>query len=291
MYVHVVVAFLLSIYQVNCTMFNVKKHDNFTLSPSQIPTERMSCALRCHQASCAAFAVEGDNRMCNFMQTNSYPSGNLYVNVIKMCHFLPAGSPSGVYTITPSDLVTTEVFCDMDTLGRGWTVIQHRFDGSQDFYQMWKDYKRGFGSPYGEYWIGNENLYLLTSSDSYELRIEMGDISGISKYASYSTFSVASEIENYKLTVSGFTGDVRCDALQVHNLDQFSTADKDNDVTVANCAADLNGGWWYNNCVVVNLNGRYDPTAIDDPTAMCWFDFKSSKYNALNYSKMMIRSV
>ncbi|XP_069114672.1 ryncolin-1-like [Argopecten irradians] len=287
--------FAVAISQVSCTFYNVKTNKSFTLSPSEIPTvaERMTCALRCHQASCAAFIVDGNDLMCKFAQSTSNPYGDLYISEdVKMCHLLPTGTTSGVYTITPSDLVTTEVYCDMDTVGGGWTVIQHRFDGSQDFYQNWEAYKHGFGSPYGEYWIGNENLFLLTSSDSYELRIEMEDDSGLSKYAAYSTFSIASEIKKFKLTVSGYTGDVLSDSMNVHNLDHFSTADSDNDDTVgSNCALVHKGGWWYNNCHLVNVNGRYDPTAINDPTAMCWFNFKSSQYNALKYSKMMIRPV
>ena len=34
-------------------------------------------------------------------------------------------------------------------------VIQRRLNGSVDFNRIWKDYKMGFGSPYGEYWLGN----------------------------------------------------------------------------------------------------------------------------------------
>lgn len=33
----------------------------------------------------------------------------------------------------------------------GWTVIQKRHDGSQNFNQLWETYKRGFGSLNGEY--------------------------------------------------------------------------------------------------------------------------------------------
>ncbi|XP_069114673.1 ficolin-1-like [Argopecten irradians] len=177
----------------------------------------------------------------------------------------------------------------MDTVGGGWTVIQHRFDGSQDFYQNWEAYKHGFGSPYGEYWIGNENLYLLTSSGSYELRIEMEDISRSTKYASYTIFSVASESENYNLTISGYTGDVMHNSMVEHRFMPFSTADNDNDGSSGNCAVNNHGGWWYASCHRVNLNGRYDPSASNDASAMCWQRFKSSEFNALGYSKMMIR--
>lgn len=34
-----------------------------------------------------------------------------------------------------------QVFCNMDLSGGGWTVIQHREDGSVDFQRGWKEYK------------------------------------------------------------------------------------------------------------------------------------------------------
>lgn len=34
-----------------------------------------------------------------------------------------------------------KVFCDMKTGGGGWTVLQHRRNGSVDFHRGWRDYK------------------------------------------------------------------------------------------------------------------------------------------------------
>ena len=35
-------------------------------------------------------------------------------------------------------------------------VFQRRFNGAEDFYRDWKDYKEGFGNENSEYWLGKE---------------------------------------------------------------------------------------------------------------------------------------
>ena len=46
----------------------------------------------------------------------------------------------------------------MDTKGGGWTVFLHRQRQTPqlDFAQTWTSYKDGFGTPTGEYWLGED---------------------------------------------------------------------------------------------------------------------------------------
>ena len=51
-----------------------------------------------------------------------------------------------------------------------------RFDGSLDFNRDWASYKNGLGdSAQGEFWLGNEQVHLLTNGAGlfYRLRIEV----------------------------------------------------------------------------------------------------------------------
>ena len=57
---------------------------------------------------------------------------------------------------------------------------------------------------------------------------------------------------------------------QYHYGQQFSTFDRDNDKkSTEDCASLHGGGWWYNECDKVNLNGRYNYDAqINGPVDM-----------------------
>lgn len=113
--------------------------------------------------------------------------------------------PSGVYKIKPSPkLPIIDVMCDMTTDGGGWTVIQNRQDGSVDFYRGWADYKRGFGSKEGEYWLGLDTIHQMTSQEPYMLRIDVEDFNGEKRYALYDSFSVAGEDDNYRLSIGNY---------------------------------------------------------------------------------------
>ena len=60
---------------------------------------------------------------------------------------------NGVYTISPTVHGNPiDVWCDMEE--GGWTIIQRRQDGSEDFYRGWTDYVSGFGNKTGEHWLG-----------------------------------------------------------------------------------------------------------------------------------------
>ncbi len=94
----------------------------------------------------------------------------------------------------------------MTTSGGGWTVFQRRVDGSVDFYRGWKDYKTGFGELNSEFWLGLDKIHRMTSSKSNELRIELEDFSGNTRYALYSDVSIAAEIDKYRLSIGSYSG-------------------------------------------------------------------------------------
>ncbi|XP_030065299.1 microfibril-associated glycoprotein 4 isoform X2 [Microcaecilia unicolor] len=170
---------------------------------------------------------------------------------------------NGVYLIYPTGpLAPVPVYCDMSTDGGKWMVFQKRCDGSVDFYRDWYNYKVGFGNADGECWLGLENLFRLTQKRKYELRVDMEDFKKNTAFAKYSSFSISTnaingETDGYKLYVSGFTDGGAGDCLSIHNGNNFSTFDHDQDVYSGNCAEQFSGAFWYISCHCTNPNGLY----------------------------------
>ncbi|CAB3364053.1 Hypothetical predicted protein [Cloeon dipterum] len=159
-----------------------------------------------------------------------------------------------------------KVYCEQEVADGGWTVIQRRDDFGEpreNFNRDWSDYKNGFGDPSKEFWLGNENIYMLTNNEEYMLRVELEDFEGNKRYAQYSHFKIYSEGEYYKLEIDGYEGnggDSLNDPWYGSNNSPFSTYNKDNDRSSLNCASMLKGGWWWKSCGR-GLNGLY----LNDP--------------------------
>jgi len=200
---------------------------------------------------------------------------------------------NGIYKVHQQHRDVISVYCDQSTEGGGWTVFQRRKDGSVNFDVNWETYRAGFGHPDGEQWLGNYKIFTMTlqgEPQGNELRIEMEDWDGLTAYATYSSFKVGPERENFKLEISGYSG-TGGNSLLYHNDMAFTTKDKDNDLTSrTNCADYHNGGWWFNNCAKSNLNGEYGKRTVTD-TGIFWQHFKGMRYSLKSCEMKMRRKI
>ncbi|XP_063910728.1 angiopoietin-4 [Zophobas morio] len=204
---------------------------------------------------------------------------------------------SGVYylQIRGTTYWFLKVFCEQEVADGGWTVIQRRDDFGdprENFNRDWNDYKNGFGDPAKEFWLGNENIYMLTNNEEYILRVELEDFEGNKRYAQYSHFKIFSEAEYYKLEIDGYegnAGDSLNDPWYGSNNSPFSTYNRDNDRSSLNCASMLKGGWWWKSCGR-GLNGLYlnDPQDLTARQGIVWFRWRGWDYT-LKKAMMMIK--
>ncbi|XP_053550134.1 microfibril-associated glycoprotein 4-like [Bombina bombina] len=208
----------------------------------------------------------------------------------------------GVYLIYPSgpNSPAVPVYCDMTSSGGPWTVFQKRFDGSVNFYRGWEEYKSGFGRADGEYWLGLQNIYLLTQNKLYRLRVDLEDFENEKRFVTYNEFyisplAISAEEDRYKLHINGFQeGDPSKhtgNGLAFHNGMSFTTHDHDGDNRPFNCAQLYKGAYWYNACHSSNLNGEYlhGPTKVY-ANGIVWSSWKGANYS-LKMSEMKISPV
>ncbi|CAN2391227.1 Fibrinogen C [Pristimantis euphronides] len=185
----------------------------------------------------------------------------------------------------------------MSCAGGPWTVFQKRFDGSVDFYRSWREYKNGFGTASGEYWLGLHNIRLLTQMRPYRLRIDLVDFENDARYGTYDTFSLSPmaidpEEDGYKLHIGAFCdGDPKKpigDSLRTQEEMNFSTYDNDRDTLSGNCAVIFHGASWYKDCHSANLNGLYlKGVTTEYAKGMTWAGWRGHYYS-LKASEMKI---
>ncbi|XP_069108034.1 fibrinogen-like protein A [Argopecten irradians] len=264
----------------------------------------IECSSKC-QTDCLSYSYNKETKECK-TYTKALCDGNSVnlSSVIQMytkksddsvcsltsCSDVRTGSPSGIYKVALTPGRSDDVYCDMDTDEGPWTVIQNRQDGTVDFYRNWAEYQTGFGDLDGEFWAGLNTIHLLTQNGSI-LRINLMSWMSDTQYAEYQDFRVGNESSKYRLSVSGFSGNVIYDAMEYHDGYQFSTYDNDNDVWEdANCAVGYQGAMWYGHCTENNLNGRYVWDTGDDWQSMFWGLFYSDRITVpMMRSRMMVK--
>ena len=197
-------------------------------------------------------------------ETVSNSKSNIFEPIIKpLCqNHQSASNINGVYKISPFKGETLGVYCDMEKEGGGWTTIQRRVDGSVDFQRDWADYKKGFGDPAGNYWLGLDNIHAITNTfANVMLRIEASTFDGERALLIFVGFKVDNEENLYKLT----SGQVVEDPLGlangwlISNGMSFSTRERDNDNLNEDCSNTYggSGGMWFNRCTKFDINAKY----------------------------------
>ena len=211
---------------------------------------------------------------------------------------LKTGGPYGVYP--DSDREPLIVSCNADIDLGGWTVLQRRVDGRENFARGWDDYKFGFGrhGDLSELWLGNEHVHRMTDGRRQHLRIDATAFDGASVRIDVDDFRVDDEAGDYTLrydSQSVSLTNVDTDDL-LHSKDSmFSTRDHDNSDPLF-CASTLyrnGGGWWFNSCFGMYLNGVYpvraDPGTNSYPRLLVMNSFHNA--TPLRFSEMKFRPV
>ena len=197
------------------------------------------------------------------------------------------------------------VYCDMETEGGGWTVIQRRNAslGYVNFSRNFRDYENGFGDLTGEFWIGLKNIYQLTNQQDMMLQIRVWNDTKTSVTWNYPYFRIYGH-GSYPITeqVGPGYGDGEYGAFAYdYNISRgwyirdFSTYDRQHyynfNREVMRCPYTDQAGWWYYTCDYANLNGRHQPTDLPGtrPLRQRLVWKTKTGYDIYTHSEMKIR--
>ena len=149
--------------------------------------------------------------------------------------------------------------------------------------------------------MGLEEIHQLTTTHDVSLFINIETFEGEPFTLKLETFSVGNADNNYAWNFSGFSQSsdrIQRDIFPDNTNDMmFTTRDRDNDrKTNINCASDLHrGGWWYDRCAYITLNGNYEGDVTPTKTGINvrFIDTTSGSYSATKAVKsieMIIRT-
>ncbi|KAH8351572.1 hypothetical protein KR059_008158, partial [Drosophila kikkawai] len=139
----------------------------------------------------------------------------------------------------------------------GWIVIQRRINGNSSLSAKRTDFENGFGNTNASFWLGLNLIHKLTTSQRYELYIQVVDCDGVTAYARYDHFEIGSEQEEYKIKSLGSYSGNAGDAFRSLGNAPFTHYS-------------IVGGyysWWKTTPMNCNLNGMY---CIPDEYGFYW---------------------
>ncbi|XP_047483851.1 fibroleukin-like [Penaeus chinensis] len=213
------------------------------------------------------------------------------------------GAWSAVTLVAPPGMGPREVACDQHMADGGWTVVlarrppstprHHAIHESRlprtEFNTSWGEYKKGFGDPRGEFWLGNEVLHALTRDVPHQLHVHLTDWDGNTASSTWDYFRVSSESDKYRLSVKEYRPDSTAgDGFRHHDSHEFSTYDRDNDVyPEEHCAQLFGGGWWYFRCYESHLTGEALRQGQEEHHGIVWRTWQGLR--SLKAVTMMIR--
>ncbi|XP_059170152.1 ficolin-2-like [Physella acuta] len=179
------------------------------------------------------------------------------------------------------------VLCDTKTDGGGWIIFQRIINGDVNFTKNWAEYRDGFGSFNGDFWLGNEMISKLTAAGYTDMRIDM-IWKGDPKYMTYHNFRVQSEADLYRMSYTNntFGGSVNDDHLRDNNGEPFTTFDHGPSV---GCRYLGYKGWWWptvGHCGLANLNGNRGSKEF--ARGIWWLKFTDG-HDSLDSSEMKLR--
>ncbi|XP_039672597.1 tenascin-N isoform X3 [Perca fluviatilis] len=231
-----------------------------------------------------------ENKRSKVVETIFRTVGLMYPFPMDCVQIMKNGNKkSAIYTVYINNdrSKPIEVYCDMETDGGGWLVLQRRTVGKLDFMKRWKQYIVGFGNMTDEFWIGLDKIYELTNTPTqYELRFDLG-LGAERAYAVYDNFKIAPVKQKFKLTIGKYSGTAG-DAMTYHQGRPWTTIDNDNDIALGNCALTHRGAWWYKNCHLANPNGKWGDNRHS--LGVNWEPWKGHLVS-LDFTEMKIRPV